>query len=182
MGPFLTLYSTIRYHNKLKWLQLKILRRCLHTNRIVSKYDQDVRNICDFCDDSPENISHLFFRCNIVKLFLGELEQFLHEIHLPVRFNEKNVLFGNPDLSAQSFQNLIILYIKGFIWFCKHSKTRPCLNKFKSYVRPYIKTLKLIATFRNDSDNFDGDWHIIDFHLVEHSEHLVIRANPPEPD
>jgi hypothetical protein len=135
----------------------------------------------------------LFFKCNIVKLFLDELEQFLHEINLPVRFDEKNVLFGNPDLSAQSFQNLIILYFKGFIWFCKHSKTHPCLSKFKSYVRPYIKSLELIATFKNDLDSFSRDWHIFDYHLVagpatgeEQTEpdppadlNLIPRADPP---
>jgi len=67
--------SKLKYFNDIKWLQLRILRRCLKTNHIVSRFNNDVTDICTFCGIPEETISHLFFKCNLVNIFWNEIEK-----------------------------------------------------------------------------------------------------------
>ena len=64
------LNSEIFYNNKIKWLQYQITRNCLKTNIIVSKFT-DTSPLCTFCGIANESISHLFWDCNNVKLFIN---------------------------------------------------------------------------------------------------------------
>ena len=62
-------YSTIDCDNTLKWLQFRIVRNCLPTNKIVCKFINTVQLICGFCLDpsSLELISHIFWHCVLKK-------------------------------------------------------------------------------------------------------------------
>ena len=105
----------IRYHTNLKWLQLRILRRSLHTNIILSKYNHSVHELCNFCKNEPESISHLFFYCSVVKNLHTELNVFLNMVNIYLPFDCKTLLFGNPEKTAMSLHNLILLYLRRFL-------------------------------------------------------------------
>ena len=73
------------YNNRLKWFQYQIVRGTLKTNRLVSKFVPTITEKCTFCELQTENISHLFYDCNITSQFLdhvfGQFSQYWVEIN-----------------------------------------------------------------------------------------------------
>ena len=65
--------KNICFNNRIKWLQFQIVRGTLKTNRIVSKFANNVSNQCSFCQNDTETITHLFWNCAHVQLFFQEL-------------------------------------------------------------------------------------------------------------
>ena len=147
----------IRYHNSLKWLQLRILRRSLHTNIILSKYNHNVHELCNFCKNEPETISHIFFYCSIVQNLHSELNVFLNMVNIYLPFDCKTLLFGNPKKKAMSLDNLILLYLRGFLWRFKYSNHTPTLRCFKYYLLESVKNLKYVLEILNKSNDFE-EW------------------------
>ena len=163
--------SNIKFHNNLKWLQYRILHRSLPTNRILCKFVPNKQNICDFCNREPETISHLFVTCQVTKQFLEHFTNFLNGLNQGFRITKKKILFGDPVSESMSFQNLLLLYIKGFIWNCKYKRTHPNLRGFKRYVEPSLNTLKLVHVYLNTEHEYYRCWGI--FHeliLLENRE------------
>ena len=171
----------IRYHNRLRWLQYRILVKNLHTNDILSRYRRDVQNFCSFCTRERETISHLFYNCNIVREFYTTLSNLLLQLGLYFEINIKKCLFGNTNTKNDSFENLLLLYCKGYIWCCKYRNTLPTLAGFKLYVCQYLKTLQVIYTIQSRSDNFVLTWGILYGHLVAGAE-LPDTQPPPGPN
>ena len=70
-------YSLIDSDNTLKWLQFRVVRNCLPTNKIVCKFVNNVQPICSFCLDpsSLELISHIYWHCPKIKHFFMKLLQ-----------------------------------------------------------------------------------------------------------
>lgn len=53
-----------------------------------------VESLCDFCKNEIETLGHLFFYCDKVRCFGGELEDFLSTIKIfTIRFEIRDVLF-----------------------------------------------------------------------------------------
>lgn len=147
----------IRYHNSLKWLQLRILRRSLHTNIILSKYNHNVHELFNLCKNEPESISHIFFYCSIVQNLHSELNVFLNMVNIYLPFDCKTLLFGNPKKKAMSLDNLILLYLRGFLWRFKYSNHTPTLRCFKYYLLESVKNLKYVLEILNKSNDFE-EW------------------------
>lgn len=162
--------SNIKFHNNLKWMQYRILHRSLPTNRILCKFVPNKQNICDFCNTETETISHLFVTCQVTRQFLENITEYLSHLNLGIVLTVKKVLFGDIVSESMSFQNLMILYIKGYVWNCKYKKTRPNLNHFKRYVKSYLNTLKLVHTFLNTEHDFFLRWGILYEHLIQEEQ------------
>ena len=53
-----------------------------------------VESLCDFCESEIETLEHLFFYCDKVRCFRGELEDFLSTIKIFTNcFEIRHVLF-----------------------------------------------------------------------------------------
>ena len=135
---FKTLNAQIKHHNSLKWLQYRVLRKCLHTNKILEKYVPNKSNLCDFCSSEIETISHLFYECLHTKKMFHEIKEFYKSVGINIAFNLKNVLFGEPAESFDSILNMTILYFKGYVWQCKYKKNIPNLLNFKAYLKNHL--------------------------------------------
>ena len=99
----------IRYHNRLRWLQYRILVKNLHTNDILSRYRRDVQNFCSFCTRERETISHLFYNCNIVRQFYTTLSNLLLQLGLYFEINVKKCLFEHIDIFMMNYFDFIML-------------------------------------------------------------------------
>ena len=161
-----TLVKNIRFLNHLKWLQYRILRRIIPTNRILSKFVPSIVNNCDFCNASQDTISHAFFFCNQTAKFWGELSELLRQLGFCYDLNEKLVLFGDYQSAAMSFKNLIILFGKKYIWDCKAKKNRPNIRTFLNFVRPLIESLMLTYSLKNLEAHDEQSWVIFHDHLI----------------
>ena len=161
-----SLCANIKFHNTLKWLQLKILNRIVSTNYTLSKFIPNHESTCNFCLVQTQTIPHLFYECALTSEFLGQLINFLLSLNVNIDLNLKKVLFGDPSKKAMSFENLMILYIKGFIWQCKIKNAIPTLRGFKSYLKLFLSTLKFVHTILNIEDVFNQNWYIYE-HLLQ---------------
>ena len=163
------LTKNIRFHNNIKWLQYRLVRRVLPTNKILCKFVPGTINACSICGMLNDTISHTFVHCMPTSSFWSELSILLQNLGLTIEINEKSILFGNFKKAAMSFDNLLLLYAKKFIWECKLKGSSPIILSFKTYLLSLILSLKLSFAILNKSEQLDEGWHIFHEHLV--SEH-----------
>ena len=119
------LVNTAMSHLKwLKWLQYQIVRNCLQTNAIVSKFMRHVPKTCSYCQgpDSVELISHLFWSCPVVSNFLNDVFTFISSTGTAFLPSQVQFLFGNTNYEAYQTQNYIPLILKKYIGQTKIQK------------------------------------------------------------
>ena len=126
----------IFFDNYLKLFYYYIIRGTLKTNRIVSKFKPDVRNSCDYCNSRPETIVHLFWQCDIVKLFIDEISVWMsqHGGYEAFTFNLKTFIFGLKEEGIYGRRNLLSLYKKHFIWKQKFGRKTLDLECFLKWL------------------------------------------------
>lgn len=112
---------------KLHDFQYRILHRILTTNILLKKLNIQEDDLCSYCQECRETITHLFYGCNKVKQFWESIETWLSEnCNEPVKFSKEDILLGvvkgNYDL-----YNHIILMVKYYIYCTKFKKEH--LNK-----------------------------------------------------
>ena len=115
------LNKNLLFDNRLKWFQFQVTRGTLKTNRIISKFINNVSENCTFCGNHVENISHLIYDCTLVRSFISEVYDFFTQIWEGIRMvpNKKDFIFGERNLPVHTPNNLLALYTKLFIWMLK---------------------------------------------------------------
>ena len=113
------LNKNLFFDNKLKLFQYQITRGTLKTNRIVSKFNREVREECTFCQVEIESISHLLYECRIVNAFILEVYSIFIPNLIPAK---KDFIFGFRNIPIFSSNNLLIIYTKYYIWKCRCRK------------------------------------------------------------
>ena len=73
------IHSNIQMNNQFKWLQCQILRYSLYTNNRVSKFKNEVTDLCDLCNMHAENPLTLFWECPVAQQFWSQVRTFLAE-------------------------------------------------------------------------------------------------------
>ena len=146
--------SNIKYDNALKWVQYQIARNSLYTNYRVNKFNPQVSPMCSFCKIEYEKVSHLYFTCNKVQLFLKEVPTWLNSLNIILPLTKNLIIFGIPDQPANSRDNLLILWIKGFIWNSRIKEQPPLLSTFKITLKNRLQDLKDIYEFKEEGNLF----------------------------
>ena len=82
--------------------------------------------------------------------------QHYYLVILTLLFGNLTLLFGNPKKKAMSLDNLILLYLRGFLWRFKYSNHTPTLRCFK-YLLESVKNLKYVLEILNKSNDFE-EW------------------------
>ena len=144
--------SSIKYDNKLKWMQYQIVRNCQYTNLRVNKFKPYISPLCSFCAECDETISHLYFGCRISKDFWHSLAQFLANSNILVPIHEATILFGFHNEDPNSVSNTIILWAKSYIWNVKFKNVHPSLDAFKSILKQRLVELKELFEFNEKED------------------------------
>ena len=74
---------------KLKDFQYKIINRILVTKSFLFKINKVDDNLCEYCQQYPESIYHLFVQCEKVKQFWNQLKGWLSvNSNIHVELNE----------------------------------------------------------------------------------------------
>ena len=131
------LNKNLFFDNKLKWFQYQITRGTLKTNRIVSKFNREVREECTFCQVEIESISHLFYECTMVNAFILEVYSIFIPNWTDIRLipAKKDFIFGFRNIPIFSSNNLLIIYTKYYIWKCRCMKKNLALNAFINWFK-----------------------------------------------
>ena len=147
------LSKDIFYDNRLKWMQYQIVRGTLKANRIISKFIPTVNANCTFCQNSVETILHLFWDCEIVSTFLDTIYDYFSTRWdavsvIPTR---KEFIFGLKTKRMYAPENLLILYVKYYIWVIRCRKIN--LN-FTGFLKWFRFELKINHMAFIDNPNF----------------------------
>lgn len=136
-------YSTwnkIQFDNKLKLLQIQILKHNLKTNIIVSKFARDVTVLCSLCQMQRETICHLFYECHVTSDLRRHVNCYLKLWTKNEKIQGlKDCLFfkTNSDFNERE---IIKLLLRGFTWQQSRLKTPVNMNLecFKSYMQAVL--------------------------------------------
>ena len=108
----------IRYFNKLKEFAIHLYRNNLYLNTRSCKWDNDRDNLCLNCRNELETKIHLFQTCSTTKDLLAFLERILKRVgHL--QKGTAKYLFLYEGYSANSMENLLLIFLMRFIYGCK---------------------------------------------------------------
>lgn len=146
-----------RVENKVKWLQTKILKGVVATNRQVNKFVQNVSPRCSFGCESEESTIHLFFQCPIIKALWEELQAFLIPAAV-LNITKIKILFGDNLGGFNTKENYLTLLTKWFIWRERCAKRTPNFNSLRTYLNIYIKNSHISAKLHGQSDAFYNFW------------------------
>ena len=131
----------IFFDNRLKWMQYQIVRGTLKTNRIISKFVPGVNSSCTFCENFIENILHLFWECENVSNFLVSIYDYfvIRWDSISAIPNRKEFIFGIKTKNMYSPENLLILYVKYYIWVTRCRKVNLDINGFLNWFKFELK-------------------------------------------
>ena len=107
------LYENVK-DNFLRWFQLRILHNILATNNFLYKIKILNFEKCTFCNNFPETIDHLFWKCEIVQIFHNKIKDILEKTDAQYRPEEMSFVLGNLE---NRNHYLFILEIKSFIYW-----------------------------------------------------------------
>lgn len=146
----------------MKWFQIKILHRILGTNIILNTMDISMNNLCTFCNKSKENIVHLLYDCDRVKLFWENLcllinNKCTHAVKFGI--SQELVIFNTSStIMIDEVMSYIILSAKQYIYKCKYYKSLLNVKTFLSILTKKYYTLKYIAKLNMNEEIFIQKW------------------------
>ena len=126
---------------RLKWFQFRIVHRILGTNKLLYKANIKDSPLCNLCSEFPETIYHLFWQCEISRLFWENLERLLVEkTGKNISLTYKDILFGLIHNTVDtSVLNIIILLSKFHIYKQKMKNLKPSIIALKYDIHNYYK-------------------------------------------
>ncbi len=133
-------------------MHIKILHNIYVTNSYLSKF-LDIENICTFCNNEIESISHLFYQCSFSMNLWTKIERYvLCKTNISVKIDYKSVIvyFEHKNDKINSIVNLFILYGKFHIHKCRVLKIIPNFSRFSLEFVDYIKTLNFMNTSKSN--------------------------------
>ena len=134
----------IEFDNKIKWFQYQVNRLILKTNYVVSIFRPQVMTLCGFCRYRSETILHLLWNCPIVNSFYRNALESVRE-NAPMYYWPMecvNFIFSMTNRKMAEPYNMFTLYLKYFVWKCKHRGTHPTLPAFRNFFNHEITVIK----------------------------------------
>ena len=124
----------------------------------MGKKDTD---LCTFCDEDIETLTHLFVECEISKLFWKQIEDWLHENSgIRVHISPKEIIMGNLNIGHNLF-DLVYLIGKHYLYSCRCTNTFPTLICFMKKLRQLHDIEKQIALKNDKIRDFHLKWELV---------------------
>ena len=146
-----------------KAFQYKVINSILYTNTKFYKIGFRANDLCSFCDNQPESLTHLFYHCLRSKQFWMEFELYWCLIsNQRIRLCLENVLFGIlPKNTCPLLQllNYFIVIGKLCLWDCRSKQILPNIYGFRAKIIAKYETEEKSAT--KNSLKESGYWRLI---------------------
>jgi len=143
---------------KLRWFQYRILHRILGTNDLLYKMNKRINDLCTFCKEEKETLSHLFVKCHISSRFWIMFQSHIQK-SIPRRLHFTltpiEILFGS---NSDPIRCLIIVLGKHHIYKSKMTEKKPDLTAFKQELKYYYNAIKYTATCNLEIQKFNKRW------------------------
>ena len=121
-----------------KAFQYKVIDSILYTNTKLYKIGFRTNDLCTFCDNQPETLTHLFYHCSRSKQFWSEFELYWCLIsNQRICLCLENVLFGILTENACPLLQLLNYFIiigKLYLWDCRSKQILPNIYGFRAKI------------------------------------------------
>ena len=98
----------------------KLMHRILITNSFLYKCELKETELCTFCTETKENLVHIFWECNYVRIVWSSVGNFLKICGIRLLFNAKDIILGLTEhSSAQGTINNVLIILKYHIYVCR---------------------------------------------------------------
>lgn len=115
-----TLSYKLLIFTKYRAFQYKFLHRCTTTNILLNKVDSNISDLCSFCQQARETITHLFWMCPYVQQFWSDVNDwFCNRYKKNTVISLKSIIFCH----ALDIANLTVILAKYYIYL-KRSRDR----------------------------------------------------------
>ena len=133
---------------KLLNFQFKLLHGIVFCNNILYYWKFSSTQLCDFCQQSKQDVCHLLVDCEKVKTLWYFVNTIFSKMELP-ELTIKNIIYNNIQKPWLSASNFIILATKFYIYKCKIQNTLP-------WVRGLVQDLDLWYQIEMYNASIDG--------------------------
>ena len=130
------------------------------TNRLLHKINNTHTDKCSFCKDSIETIEHLFWECTHVQNLLINFETILDEHNINFSYNKRSFIMGYTDRSINIPKNLILLWLKYYIFKIRMQGKELNINAALNYIRSQYTYHKTSFQLNNDAEVFEKNWKL----------------------
>mgnify|MGYP001596674902 CR=1 FL=1 len=133
--------------NKIKEIQYKILFRYIGTNKLLYKIGKHDNPRCTFCEMFLETIEHISFECiDVRNLWIKFIDTWNLNYTDDLYLSCKDVVLGYDVFDAKSDNiktiNILIMYLKSYIFRCKISESQQIWRGFIKYVKRSFEICK----------------------------------------
>ena len=135
---------------KLREFQFRLLHRRIATND----------DLCTFCGEETENLTHLFRKCKYSKSFWEESSQWLAQntSNMEGFIPSEAILLGMVSESKNLLLHHLILLARHHIYICNLKETRPSIEMYKQLVHHTLQIENKIAIVNNSMHVFKKKW------------------------
>ena len=154
-GSFAELMTVTR-STRTRMFHYKLINRILATNQFLKIINIKDDDSCTFCTQEIETLTHIFWHCEKVQLFINHVKSDLraeYQIILPV--NVQNWFFLT-DLKA--IEALIVTLAKVVIYEARLGEKLPNVVHFKNKIRQEAEIEYTAARSSNKTELFEKKW------------------------
>ena len=144
--------------NRMKWVNLQILRFILPTNYSVSRYNNNQDPRCSFCQNHLELLPDLVWGCQRVREFWEMVGNFLKLYFPNFNLGRKEAIFGDHESNGNSVINTMIIFSKQFIWTEKFGKKDLNELHYTLFMQKELKLLLEVMQFKGEMQSFITEW------------------------
>ena len=137
-SKYLSCHTLLLSNRMLKPSSTKYINSILYTNTKLFKIGFRSNDLCTFCDNQPESLTHLFYHCSRSKQFWSEFELYWCLIsNQRICLCLENVLFGILTENACPLLQLLNYFIiigKIYLWDCRSKQILPNIYGFRAKI------------------------------------------------
>lgn len=144
---------------KLRYFQYRILTRALLLNIHVCKWDNNVSNLCTFCNGKKETTLHLLIECSLVSRLWKAIQKWCkYQYKINIVLSHENIILNNYRGPHAKLLNMYILITKFYIYRTRVQKTKPNFIDLLMEINKIKRIEKTIARMTNKQRVFNYKW------------------------
>ena len=149
--------------NQIIWLQYMILHNILGTKALLFKMKKDENNLCCFCNNMPETITHVFLDCLYSTEIWDLLKNWIYqEIGSTFDIDKKSILLGFQSRSAITFSiNAITFIAKSYLFKCLEESRKPSFNALQLNIKHVFDEQSYLYAITDATAWFTRNWMLV---------------------
>ena len=148
---------------KYRSFQYRILQRGITTNIQLYKWNMAETEMCSYCKENKETLTHLFYDCKYAQeLWVEVLQLIQRKTHnSKIAFNAENVILNKLDNQRGSITNFICLMTKQYIYKQRCLKEEINFHQFQKQLKLVENIERYIAIKNNRLAKHKLKWNPI---------------------